>query len=142
MDWSKRALLIHSWTSKSNCFSFLFFFLFFCYFSFQVAVAWCKQTLHLRCLSKTNSAFCLSNIILGLVHGRPFFHLQDWDCIKNAKDFAYGLLNQFIFFVTDTQRCSSFCLFFSYDAIACIWNFLLIIKLSKILMLKQYLERC
>lgn len=42
---------------------FLFFLFFCCYFPFQVAVAWYKQTLHLSCLSKRlirRSAFLTS----------------------------------------------------------------------------------
>lgn len=88
-------------------------------------------------IKETNLAFCLSNIFWDL-NERPFFRLQEWECIANAKDFAHGLLNQFLFFVTDTHSAPH-SVFFN-DAIACIWNILLIIKLSKILMLKQYLE--
>lgn len=91
-------------------------------------------------MKDTNSAFCLSNIILGLLMEHYFFCLQEWEYITNAKDFAYGLLNLFLFFCDKTLQVLLI-QFFLHDAIACIWNFLLI-KFSKILMLKQYLEQC
>lgn len=70
MEGSGRALLTHSQASRSNCFvfaTFLFRLLF-------LDIYEKKNVSSEMFIKETNLlAFCLSNMILGLLHGRPFF---------------------------------------------------------------------
>lgn len=79
-------------------------------FPYQVAVAWYKRTLRLRCLSKrlirqsaSLTSFWDSTVEELFFFSLRLFCLQKWECISDAKDLTSGLLNQFIFFVTHSK---------------------------------------
>lgn len=92
-------------------------------------------------IKETNSTFCLSNNF-GTCTWNTFLVYRSGNALQMPRTLLIWPIKS-ISFLCDRHSKVLLTLFcFLNDGIACIWNFLFIIKLSKILMLKQYLERC